>query len=133
MQGASIQQDYMAGRYANYEDFAARVDAAAREIADGNRYAARAVAPCAECARLREALDRITALIEKYADSPAGALWGIHAIIAQVSAKTGIVSEPTDKCEWGCHHFQNRLCPTHGSAVPKAETALRAPSTQREE
>ena len=58
MQGASIQQDYMAGRYANYEDFAARVDAAAREIADGNRYAARAAAQCAECARLREALER---------------------------------------------------------------------------
>ena len=40
MQGASIQQDYAAGNYASYEEFAARIDAAAREIADGNRYAA---------------------------------------------------------------------------------------------
>jgi len=31
MQGVSIQQDYMAGKYAGYEEFAQRIDAAARE------------------------------------------------------------------------------------------------------
>lgn len=40
MQGAAIQQDYAAGKYATYEEYAARIDEAAREIADGRRYAA---------------------------------------------------------------------------------------------
>lgn len=31
MQGASIQQDYQAGKYANYEEYSARMDEAARE------------------------------------------------------------------------------------------------------
>lgn len=30
-QGAAIQQDYDAGRYGSYEEYSARVDAAARE------------------------------------------------------------------------------------------------------
>src|SRR5436190_6995707 len=35
LQGGAIQQDYAAGRYKSYEDFAARMDAAAREIEAG--------------------------------------------------------------------------------------------------
>lgn len=31
MQGAAIQQDYVAGKFSNYEEYAARMDAAARE------------------------------------------------------------------------------------------------------
>jgi len=30
-QGAAIQQDYAAGKYSNYEEYAARIDEAARE------------------------------------------------------------------------------------------------------
>ena len=30
-QGAAIQQDYAAGKYANYEEFCWRIDAAARD------------------------------------------------------------------------------------------------------
>lgn len=33
-QGSAIQQDYTAGKYRTYEDYAARIDEAARERAD---------------------------------------------------------------------------------------------------
>ena len=33
-QGAAIQQDYAAGKYENYEHYAARIDEAARERAE---------------------------------------------------------------------------------------------------
>lgn len=33
--GAAIQQDYLAGRFDSYEQYAQRLDAAARELADG--------------------------------------------------------------------------------------------------
>lgn len=39
LQGTAMQQDYAAGRYASYEDFSARMDAAAREIVDGSPFA----------------------------------------------------------------------------------------------
>lgn len=37
-QGASIQQDYAAGRYESYEQFSARLDQAAREHVEALRF-----------------------------------------------------------------------------------------------
>ncbi len=34
VQGGAIQQDYTAGKYMSYEEYSARLDAAARERAD---------------------------------------------------------------------------------------------------
>lgn len=39
LQGSAIQQDYAALRYASYEEMSARMDAAAREIERGLRFA----------------------------------------------------------------------------------------------
>lgn len=43
--GAAIQQDYAAGNHASYEAYSARMDAAARELADSLSVPAALVAP----------------------------------------------------------------------------------------
>ena len=53
-QGASIQQDFAAGKYANYEEYSARIDNATRERADAIAASPQPQAPSATSDDVRE-------------------------------------------------------------------------------